>query len=207
MKTVNSLKHRNNFTDKSYKLIDKDIMSKPIEFESIDELVKDSEVINYSEKKRKFQYDLNEKATRAKLVKEAKRPPFEIVKKTASSNLIFSLAAWEIVVLSSIKYWDSIQGDKTCKVGDSTIRVGNVKAGTETGGKHVDTLIVFFINRDKVMCHFYNTTQLILVNGHGYSNLIDQFLLQYFHSKLRSTQLSIPILKTENCYKTSIHNF
>ena len=60
-----------------------------------------------------------------------------------------------------------------------------MKTGLETGGKHVDTQIVFFINKDKVTCHFYNTTLLILVNGHGYLKLVEEFLQPYFQSKIR----------------------
>ena len=68
-------------------------MSKPIEFLSIDEVVKESEVIAYCEKKRTFEYNLNEKAAKAKLLKGAKRIPFEIVKNIGSSNLLFNLGS------------------------------------------------------------------------------------------------------------------
>ena len=82
-----------------------DKMAKAIEFTSIDEFVKDSEVINYSDKKRKFEYDLNEKSAKSKLIKGAKRGPFEMVKKTASSNMLFNLGSWNKVVSPSIRYW------------------------------------------------------------------------------------------------------
>ena len=35
-------------------------------------------------------------------------------------------------------------------------------------------------------CHFYNTTQKILVNGHGYRKLVDIFLKPFFMSKIDS---------------------
>ena len=62
------------------------------------------------------------------------------------------------------------------------MKISSLKTGTEAGGKHVDTQIVFFINREKAVCHFYNTTQLILVNGHGSSKLVEEFLVPYFES-------------------------
>ena len=55
---------------------------------------------------------------------------------------------------------------RSCKIGEYTLRVACVKSGFEAGAKHVDTQIVFFINREKVTCYFYNTTLIILVNGH-----------------------------------------
>ena len=45
-------------------------MSNSIEFSSIDDIVKDSEVVNYIEKGRMFNYDLNEKAAKSKLLKK-----------------------------------------------------------------------------------------------------------------------------------------
>ena len=71
-------------------------MAIAIECLSVADLVKDSEVINYSEKKRTFDYDLNEKAAKAKLLKGARRISFEV----------FNLGSWNKVVLPSFRYWD-----------------------------------------------------------------------------------------------------
>ena len=162
-------------------------MAQAIEMSSIDAFVKESEVMNCGEERRSFQYNLNEKAVKDKLVKGAKINPFEVVENKLSSNLIFNLGAWERIVLPSILYWNLVKGNKSCQVGSINVTVASVKSGIETGGKHVDTQIIFYCNRDKVVCHFYNTTQLILVNGHGYSNLIDVFLKPYFESRIASS--------------------
>ena len=53
-------------------------------------------------------------------------------------------------------------------------------------GNHIDTQVVFYVNRDKVVLHCYNTTQLILVNGHGYLNLVEALLKPYFEAKIDS---------------------
>ena len=155
-----------------------------VEYNSVEDLVKDSEIVNKGEKPRNFQYELNQKQAKAKLIKGAKREAFDIEKKSSSINLIFNLGSWSSIVLPSIQYWNQIKGEGTCKIGSSSIRVVSVKSGTEAGGNHVDTQIVFFINRDKVTCHFYNTTQLILINGHGYSKFVEEFLKPYFLSKI-----------------------
>ena len=148
-------------------------MAKAIEMtSSIEDMIKDSEVIICIDKRRTFKYELNDKAAKAKLIKGAKRIPFEIVEKSASSNLIFSIGAWDRIVNPSVHYCEQVQGNKSCGIGSTTITVVSVKKGTETSGKHIDTQIVFLFNREKVVCHFYNTTQLILVNGHGYLNMI-----------------------------------
>ena len=160
-------------------------MAKAIEMESIEEIVKDSEINIYEDdEQRHFEYNLNEKSAKAKLVKGARRCPLEKFPKSGSLNLVFNPGSWSNVVLPSIRYWDQSKGDKTCKIGVSSIRVVSVKTGTDTGGKHIDTQIVFFINREKAVCHFYNTTQLIMVNGHGYMKLVDEFLWPYFESKI-----------------------
>ena len=155
-------------------------MSYSIEYNSVEEVVKNSEIALNGEKQRFFQYELNQKQAKAKLIKGAKRIPFEIENKSCSTNLIFNVGSWNYSVLPTIQYWKQRKGEDTCKIGSSIIRVASVKSGTEAGGKHVDTQIVFFINRDKVTCHFYNTTQLILVNGHGYLKFVQEFLEPFF---------------------------
>ena len=160
-------------------------MEKAIEFANVNEVVKDSEASSLTKNKgRTFEYDLNDKNTKAKLLKGAKRPPFEVVCKTGSTNLIFNLGSWSKIVLQSIEYWNCFKDDKTCKIGSSVVKISSLKTGVEAGGKHVDTQIVFFINREKAVCHFYNTTQLIMVNGHGCTKLVEEFLEPYFQSKI-----------------------
>jgi hypothetical protein len=163
-------------------------MFKDIEFECLDDIVKDSEVACPSDEERIFKYNLDDKNAKAKLLKGAKRIPFELVKKSVSWNLLFNIGSWNNIVLPSIRYFNEVKGDKTCKVGSSIVRAVSVKTGTEASGKHIDTQIVFFVNREKAVCHFYNTTQLIMVNGHGYKKLIEDFLSPYFESKI-STNL------------------
>ena len=157
---------------------------KALKSENIIDLVKDSEIKSPSEVKRTFEYNLNDKSAKAKLLKGARRIPFDIVHKTASSNLVFSLGAWHHVVLPSIKYWNQVKGEKTCKVDSIEIKIASVDIGREASGKHIDTQVIFYANRDKVVCHFYNTTQLIMINGHGYANVIQVFLKPYFESKI-----------------------
>ena len=157
------------------------------EIVTIEENVKSSEVFKNMNASIKFDYQLSEKASKSKLLKAAKRPPIEFEINSSSSNLIFSAGAWYHSVLPSVKYLDEVKGDKTCQIGEYNVKVGGVKLGKESNGKHVNTQIVFFAGREKIVCHFYNTTQLILVNGNGYQKFIDLFLKPFFVSKVNET--------------------
>ena len=166
-------------------------MANAIEISSVDDLVKDSEIVNYKDTVRKFEFQLDEKAAKAKLVKNAKKIPFEIVENSSSSNLVFSPGSWNSVVQPSMRYWDEVKGTKTCKIDDRIVRIADVKTGKDVGGKHIDTQIVFFSNRDKVVLHCYNTTQLILVNGHGYADFIKVCLKPFFEAKIKMNEEDI----------------
>ena len=134
---------------------------------SIEEYVKESDVCRLSEGTREFEYKLNEKTAKSKLLKGTKRIPFELEENSTSTNLVFSVGSWKNVVLPASRYFKEADSSKSCKVGDYTIRVGGVKAGVDASGNNVDTKIVFFGDRAKIVCHLYHTTQRILVNGHG----------------------------------------
>ena len=158
--------------------------TKSIEMKNVDDIVHDSEIMTISENRRTFEYNLDDKAAKAKLLKGAKRDHFEVVSNQTSCNLVFSVGSWNHVVLPSVQYLSQIKGSKTCTIGTTEVKVVSVKTGKDIVGKHIDTQIVFFANRDKVVCHFYNTTQLILVNGHGYAKLVEVFLKPFFESKI-----------------------
>ena len=160
---------------------------------NIDDQVKNSVYHNDSVT---FNYDLRDKATKAKLVKGSKRIPFEIENNSASSNLLFSVGAWLTSVLPAVRYWSEME-DKTCQVGDIEIRIGGIISGKDANGMHVVTQVVFFVERDKVICHFYNTTQKILVNGHGYKRLLEIFLIPFFQTKADASKDDIQRLNAE----------
>ena len=155
-----------------------------IETNGLKDMVKDSEFLVTTRNRRTFEYNLNDKAAQAKLVKGAKRDTFEIVVNKTSCNLIFNVGAWHLVVSPSVQYLGHLKEGESCKIDTDEVKVVGVKTGKDTAGKHIDTQVIFFLNRQKVVCHYYNTTQLILVNGHGYEKLIDIFLKPFFESKI-----------------------
>ena len=146
-----------------------------------------SDSLNYSGE-RTFNYKLSEKSAKKKLTQSAKRVTLDIEENTTSSNLVFCLGSWYGIVLPSIKYWSEIKGTKTCSINDYKIRILGIKAGKDCSNRHVDTQIVFYADTDKITCHFYNTTQKILINGRGYRKLIDVFLKPFFEAKIDSSR-------------------
>ena len=119
-------------------------MAKTIEMISVDSVVRDSELVKHIDVPRVFDYKMDEKAAKGKLIKGAKRASFEIVRNSSSCNLIFNLGSWSNIVLPSIRYWSDIKGNLTCTIGPTIVRVADVKPGKDIGGKHIDTQIVFF---------------------------------------------------------------
>ena len=122
---------------------------KALECDNIMSLVNDSELDKFNDVKRTFEYKLNDKAAKAKLVKGAKRVPFDIFENSTSSNLNFSLGTWYNVVLPTVRYWDQVKGIKSCKIDNFEIQIDSVKFGNEAGGKHVDTPVVLYANEEK----------------------------------------------------------
>ena len=100
-----------------------------LEMEGIANLVNDSELLKSSENRRTFEYNLNDKAAKAKLLKGAKREVFEIVENQTSCNLVFCVGTWKQVVNPTIQYMSKIEGSKTCKIGALEIKIGSVKTG------------------------------------------------------------------------------
>ena len=146
--------------------------------------VNDCEILKISEGNRKFEYNMNDKTAKSKLIKGAKREAFEVENNQSSSNLIFSVGSWNHLVLPTIHYWNSSNSPKTCENEGIEVKIVSVKTGRDVMGKHIDTQVIFSVNREKAVCHLYNTTQKILVNGNGYAQLVDYFLKPYFVAKL-----------------------
>ena len=97
---------------------------------TIDEHIKQSEPF-ILKGERTFKYDLDDKATKAKLVKGSKRAPFLAEENSSLSTLIFSSGSWIYTVRPSVGYWNEIQGDQTCQVGESSIKIGGIKTGKD----------------------------------------------------------------------------
>ena len=61
-----------------------------------------------------FDYELNSKAAKSKLLNKSKRIPSEVENKS-SINLNFSVGAWLTAVLPAVRYWNEVKGEKHAK--------------------------------------------------------------------------------------------
>ena len=125
-----------------------------IEMKSIQDVVDDSEILRTTENRRTFEYNLNDKNAKSKLVKGAKREPFDVVHNQLSCNLVFSVGSWKQLALPTVQYWSKNRINKTCTIDDIEITIVSIKTGKDVIGKHIDTQVIFFVNRSKVVCHF-----------------------------------------------------
>ena len=75
-----------------------------IDAKNVVALANEIENVQFNITRKQFEYELNEKASKQKLIKGAKRNPLEIVENSNSTNLVFSVGAWYQVVLPCLKY-------------------------------------------------------------------------------------------------------
>ena len=94
--------------------IDRKMARKSIEMDGIKDIVEQSEIMKTEESRRTFQYNLNDKAAKSKLLKGAKRDSFEVVKNQTSSNLVFNVGAWNHIVNPTVQYFKDILSCEKC---------------------------------------------------------------------------------------------
>ena len=83
----------------------------------IDEHIKESLIYKQSTTSSvTFDYQLDDKATKSKLMKAAKRTHLEIEENSTSTNLVFSAGAWAHTVLPAIKFWNDFKGREVLKL-------------------------------------------------------------------------------------------
>ena len=77
------------------------------EIVTLDDYVRRSEVLRNMNSSFKFDYELNDKTAKAKLLKAAKRSPMEVEENSTSLNLVFSAGAWHHIDQPSVRYWNA----------------------------------------------------------------------------------------------------
>ena len=60
------------------------------------------------------------------------------------------------------------------------VKVDKVVPGYDDTGKHTETMINFDVEGLKIVEHCYNTTQKLKVEGKGYINFVDRYLVPHF---------------------------
>ena len=146
---------------------------------------------------RSFNYALNDRKAKKKILEGAKRTPFEVDENMTSDTLIFSAGAWLTVVLPFLDKLKE-ETDKIFSVGDMKVKVCSVVFGREASDmKYVDAKVVLTTGKDKIVCHFYNTTQRVLINGNGYKKIVNSLLTPLFSEKIKMLKEEIKKTNSE----------
>ena len=150
-------------------------------------------MMNHKQMKRKtrtraFNYELNEKKAKMKLLKGAKREKhLDVEIKSTCVNMRFSDGSYHEVVLPFLREWHK-QVDKPFKMMDFDIKIVESDAGVDNSEKHMDTKIVVFVNDDRIVLHAYNGTQNLMVQGKNFVNFVVKYLQPYFTKKIEESE-------------------
>ena len=132
---------------------------------------------------RVFDYTLNKKRAKAKLLRGAKKDKnLDIDIKPGCVNLRFDNGSYYQVVLPWLREL-SIKACQTVRIGDVEVKVIEVHAGKENTGNHVDTQLVVMEGNNRLVLHAYNSTQNLMIQGKSYDHFALN-VLEPFFSKL-----------------------
>ena len=127
---------------------------------------------------RNFGYKLSDKKAKSNLLDSAAREPFEIIERQLCSMLFFSVGSYLEAVFPTVLSWKN--GKKTLETKNLSINIVDVLPGYDKDGKHIDTVVTFNVNGQKIVTICYNTTQKIKVEGRGYLLFVDEYLKSLF---------------------------
>ena len=131
---------------------------------------------------RNFSYKLMDKKATNNFLKAASREPIEIEEKQRCTVLTFSVDAYAKCVLPVLKYWEGETNPILFET--MTINPLSFSPGYDDTGKHVDTVIAFSVKGKKVTVSCFNTTQKIKIEGTGYNELTNNYLIKLFRSDI-----------------------
>ena len=141
---------------------------------------------------RLFNFKLDLKATKSKLLKGAKRIPFEVIPRQKCINLDFSDGAFKLTVMVLLNIWfNCFKDGEIFKFKDREMKILELKQGFDEDNKHVDTKIVMVDGPHKLTLHVYNSTQKINVAGKGHDSFVKEVLVPYFSNQVASLKNDI----------------
>ena len=126
-----------------------------------------------------FAFKLTDSTAKKNLVAGARRIAFEKDQKQKATKLKFSAGDYLVVAMPTLLEWKNICGE-SFNFNGLNIYVSEVKAEYEENSKHFDTKIVFLFGKNRVVLHFYNSTQNMKVEGKGYLEFIEKYLEPHF---------------------------
>ena len=134
-----------------------------------------------------FNYTLNNKRAKAKLLKGAqKEKNLDIDIRSGCVNLRFNNGSYYEVILPCLREWNQ-KVDQVIKIDETEAKVIEVGAGKESTGKHIDTKLVVMNGNDRLVLHAYNGTQNLMIQGKNYEHFAIDVLAPYFSSKIEES--------------------
>ena len=132
------------------------------------------------QKNRKFNYDMNEKKAKKKLLKGANRVDhLDVEIKPTCVNMRFSDGSFKEVVLPLIKVWHKKVGE-SIKFQENEVKIIESITGTDLKVRHMDTKLVILVNNNRIVIHVYNGTQNLMVQGKNFEEFAINHLQPYF---------------------------
>ena len=134
-----------------------------------------------------FDYALNNKRAKSKLLKGAMREKHLVVeKKTGCVNLIFSDGSYFQTVLPLLSSWHRKLNEKLL-INETEVEVIEIDSGVDNTEKHIDTKLVILANNSRLVLHAYNSTQKLMVQGQNYEKFALNCLEPFFKEKIDET--------------------
>ena len=134
---------------------------------------------------RVFDYALNQKRAKNKLLKGAKRTnSLEVESKQGCVTLRFCNGSFFEIIMPLIRAWQQKRG-ATFKINEIEVEIIEVVKGTENSEKHVDTKLIIMANCNRIVIHVYNGTQKVMVQGNNYEKFALVCLEPFFRQQIQ----------------------
>ena len=134
---------------------------------------------------RVFDYALNNKRVKSKLLKGAKRGKHLVVEsKIGCVNLIFSDGSYHQTLLPLLRSW---QQNEKFFINGTEVEIVEIDYGKDNNEKHVDTKLVILADSSRLVLHAYNSRQKLMVQGQNYETFALNCLEPFFKEKIDET--------------------
>ena len=131
-----------------------------------------------------FDYVMNSKRAKIKLLKGAQRPKsLEVEVKDGCAILLFSDGSYYKIVLPLLRIWHQ-NVNQTISINDNEVRIDKIDQGFEDSQKHMDTKLVIVVNNCRLVLHAYNSSQKLMIQGKHSENFAVNCLIPFFTKKI-----------------------
>ena len=130
-----------------------------------------------------FNYKISDKTAKSNLLKAAARDIFEISEMQKCTMILFNVASYLQIVMPIVIAWKNCE--QTFQTENMEIHIKDVIPGYDASKKHMETLIKFLVNGNKISVTCYNSTQKVKVEGQGYQEFMKGFIQPIFDKGIR----------------------